>query len=153
MQALVPAFLRHCKVTTFVADALTMADDALRFMDIFHHPSSIIHLPSSILHLTSYIIHLPSSILRFPQLFDDGTHLSGRERLAGSFVARRLQLLPKLGATVNPAHQVTHSRPWAAVREVHQGQFLLGVCPNFQFTIHNTYYFTFLPFYLLHNTR
>ena len=91
----------------------------------FPKTSSIFHLTSSIFHHPSYIIHLPSS--GFSQLLDDSFHLSGRKRLAGGFVARRLQLLPELGAAANPTHQVAHGRAWAAVWEVHQGEFLLGV--------------------------
>ena len=98
------------------------------FISKKHHPSYIIHLTSSIFHHPSYIIHLTSS--RFSQLLDDSFHLSGRKRLAGGFVACRLQLLPELGAAVNPTHQVAHGRAWAAVWEVHQRQFLFAICTN-----------------------
>ena len=70
------------------------------------------------------------TFLRFSQLLDDSFYLTGRKRLAGGFVARRLQLLPELGAATNPTHQVTHGCAWAAVWEVHQGQFLLAICTN-----------------------
>ena len=46
------------------------------------------------------------TFLRFSQLLDDSFYLTGRKRLAGGFVARRLQLLPELGAAANPTHQV-----------------------------------------------
>ena len=70
------------------------------------------------------------TFLRFAKLFDNGSYLSGRERLAGGFVAHRLKLFPKLGAATNPVHQVTHGRAWAAVGKVHQGQFLFAVGSN-----------------------
>ena len=70
------------------------------------------------------------TFLRFSQLLDDSFYLTGRKCLAGGFVARRLQLLPELGAAANPTHQVAHSRARAAVWEVHQGQFLLAICTN-----------------------
>ena len=79
-------------------------------------------------HHPSYIIHLPSS--GFSQLLDDSFYLTGRKRLAGGFVARRLQLLPELGAAANPTHQVAHGRARAAVWEVHQSQFLFAICTN-----------------------
>ena len=110
-------FLRHYKDTTFAATVLTMAGDAVRFLDFIskkHHPSYIIHLPSS----------------GFSQLLDDSFYLSGRKRLAGGFVARRLQLFPKLGAAANPSHQMAYSRARAAVWEVHQRQFLFAICSN-----------------------
>ena len=72
------------------------------------------------------------TFLRFSQLLDDSFYLTGRKRLAGGFVARRLQLLPELGAAANPTHQVTHSRARTTVREVHQGQFLLGIRSYFE---------------------
>lgn len=68
------------------------------------------------------------TFLWFSQLVDDGPYLTGRKRLAGGFVARRLQLFPKLGAATNPVHQVAHGRAWAAVGKVHQSQFLFAVC-------------------------
>ena len=110
-------FLRHYKGTTFAATVLTMAGDAVRLLDFIfkkHHPSYFLHLTS----------------LGFSQLLNDGFYLTGRKRLAGGFVARRLQLLPELGAATNPTHQVTHGCAWAAVWKIHQGQFLLGVCTN-----------------------
>jgi hypothetical protein len=64
MQALVPAFLRQCKGTTFPRRALTIAHDGVRWRDI----------------------------LRFTQLFHDSSYLSGRKRLTGGLVARLLQL-------------------------------------------------------------
>ena len=72
------------------------------------------------------------TFLRFSQLLHDSPYLSGRKRLAGGFVACLLQLFPKLGAAANPVHQVAHSRAWAAVGEVHQGQFLLRVGAYFK---------------------
>ena len=77
------------------------------------------------------------TFLRFAKLLDDSADLSGRERLAGGFVAHRLKLFTKLGAATNPVHQVAHSRAWAAVGKVHQGQFLFAVCTNCK-TIHNS---------------
>ena len=115
----------QCEVTTFLIVILTIPDDAVRFMDFIskkHHPSYIIHLPSS----------------GFSQLLDDSFYLSGRKRLAGGFVARRLQLLPELGAAANPTHQVAHGRARAAVWEVHQRQFLFAICTNDK-VIHTNY--------------
>ena len=89
----------------------------------------------------SYFLHHTSS--GFSQLFDDSFYLTGRKRLAGGFVARRLQLLPELGAAANPTHQVAHSRARAAVWEVHQGQFLLGVCTYYKFIHSGSKFFTF----------
>ena len=96
-----------------------MAGDAVRLLDFIfkkHHPSYFLHLTS----------------LGFSQLLNDGFYLTGRKRLAGGFVARRLQLLPELGAAANPTHQVAHSRARTTVREVHQGQFLLGIRSYFE---------------------
>jgi hypothetical protein len=96
----------QCKVTTFAATVLTMAGDAVRLLDFIfkkHHPSYFLHLTS----------------LGFSQLLDDSFYLTGRKCLASGFVARRLQLFPKLGAAANPAHQVAYGRAWAAIREVH----------------------------------
>ena len=76
-------------------------------------------------HHPSYFLHLTSSW--FSQLLYDSFYLTGRKRLAGGFVAHLLQLLTKLGAASNPTHQVAHGCVWAAVWEVHQRQFLLGV--------------------------
>ena len=84
----------------------------------------------------SYFLHHTSS--GFSQLFDDSFYLTGRKRLAGGFVARRLQLLPELGATANPTHQVAHGRARAAVWEVHQRQFLFAICTNDK-VIHTNY--------------
>ena len=131
----------QCEVTTFLIVILTIPDDAVRFMDFFskniiHLTSSIFHHPSSIIHHTSSIIHLPSS--GFSQQLDDSFYLSGRKRLAGGFVARRLQLLPELGAAANPTHQVAHGRARAAVWEVHQRQFLFAICTNDK-VIHTNY--------------
>ena len=72
------------------------------------------------------------TFLRFAKQLDNSFYLTGCKRLTGGFVARRLQLLPELGAAANPTHQVTHSRAWATVREVHQGQFLLGIWSYFE---------------------
>ena len=78
------------------------------------------------------------TFLRFSQLLDDSFYLTGRKRLAGGFVACFLQLFPKRGAAANPTHQVAHGCVWAAVWEVHQRQFLFGVCTNAKFIIHNS---------------
>ena len=85
------------------------------------------------------------TFLRFSQLLDDSFYLTGRKRLAGGFVARRLQLLPELGAAANPTHQVAHSRARAAVWEVHQGQFLLGIRSYFEI-IHIVFQFSIINF-------
>ena len=82
----------------------------------------------AIKHHPSYFLHLTSSW--FSQLLYDSFYLTGRKRLAGGFVAHLLQLLTKLGAASNPTHQVAHGCVWAAVWEVHQRQFLFGVCTN-----------------------
>ena len=89
------------------------------------------------------------TFLRFSKLLDDSLHLSGRECLAGGFVARRLQLLPELGAAANPTHQVAHGRAWAAVWEVHQGEFLLGV-RSYSEIIHIGFMFQVPSFKQLH---
>lgn len=43
-------------------------------------------------HHPSYFLHLTSS--GFSQLLHDSPYLSGRERLAGGFIAHRLKLFP-----------------------------------------------------------
>ena len=125
-------FLRHYKGTTFAATVLTMAGDAVRLLDFIskkHHPSYFLHLPSS----------------WFSQLLDDSPYLTRRERLAGGFVARRLQLLPEQGAAANPTHQVAHSRAWTAVWEVHQGQFFFCIRSYFEI-IHIVFQFSIINF-------
>ena len=70
------------------------------------------------------------TFLWFSQLLYDSFYLTGRKCLAGGLVAHLLQLLTELCAASNPTHQVVHGCVWAAVWEVHQRQFLLGVCTN-----------------------
>ena len=115
-----------------------MAGDVVRFLDFFIEKTSMNHDCEATLSEREPLTmnHEPSG---FAQLLHDGPYLSGGKRLAAGFVARRLKLFPKLGATTNPRHQVAHGRAWTAVRKVHQRQFLLRVCTNFQFTIHTSY--------------
>ena len=63
----------------------------------------------------------------FTQLRDDGADLPGREGFAGGVVAGLLEFVPKRVASTNPAHQVIDGGSRAAVGEVQEGKFLLGV--------------------------
>ena len=110
------SFSRY-KVTTIAATVLTMAGDAVRLLNFIFkklHPSYFLHHTSS----------------GFSQLLDDSPYLSGRECLAGGFIACLLHLFPEFGAAANPVHQMAHSRARTAIRKVHQCQLLLAVGSN-----------------------
>lgn len=84
----------------------------------------------------------------FAQVFNYYFHLPWRKALAGVLVAGVHQLLLYRLASFYPRHEVVFSHARAAVREVHERKFLLGVCANLEilghsFLLSKDYYLSF----------
>ena len=73
----------------------------------------------------------------FAQVFNYYFHLPWRKALAGVLVAGIHQLLLYRLASFYPRHEVVFSHARAAVREVHERKFLLGVCANLEILGHS----------------